>query len=375
MRFNWLFRLASFAALLAPAAFASEQTTARALDGSAVSAAYVPVVASTTGMGGSRFVSYLSVTNPHSFPMTVTAYVLPGGVDNRGFRATARPITLPANGGIRINDPLASLWGTGGLGTLYLESVPGPGNDGAFIADSRLLNVANPNATYGLSVPPTLSGIRSTDRGYAADIESDVQYRTNIGLFNDSSAVAAVRVEIVADDGSLIGSRTYSLPPFALVQDAVTNVTSSSFSHAAVRVIPPPGLSGQIIGYVAVADNATSDAAVALIQPYTPLAGAALSIRVEMSRYRFAPGSPDGPPITLRAENEYELVFHSAEGTHGVTPIPQLGIAGSPSIAAGSDYVVRVTPTADQRGARFNFACTHFCGIGHGGMYGVITIE
>src|SRR5260370_31873212 len=80
------------------------------------SATYVPVVASTPGAGGSQFVSLLSIVNPHPFSLTVTAYYLPGGADNRGFRAAPRPIVFPANGSTRITAPIAALWGATGLG-------------------------------------------------------------------------------------------------------------------------------------------------------------------------------------------------------------------------------------------------------------------
>ncbi len=329
------------------------------------SATYVPVVASTPGAGGSQFVSLLSIVNPHPFSLTVTAYYLPGGADNRGFRATARPIVLPANGSTRINDPMAALWGASGLGTIYLESPPGPGNDGTFVVDSRLLNVANPNATYGLSVPATLSGIRASDRGWAADVQSDAP---------DSSSPATVRVEILAETGNVMAAKDYTIPPLSLIQDAVTNITVTSFSHASLRVTPPASLNGQIIGYVAVADNATSDAAVSAILAYTPQAAGARPITIEVSRYRFAPGGPDRPPIQLEAGVAYELRFHSVDATHGLSGIPQLGISGSAAFSPGSDYVVLVAPTVLQRGARFSFTCVRFCGAGHGGMYGSIEI-
>jgi len=369
MRRTLFLLLVSFAAI--PPAVTSEE--ARTADAPA-SATYVPVVASTPGVGGSQFVSFLSIVNPHPFPLTVTAYFLPGGVDNRGFRATARPIVLPANGSTRISDPMATLWGATGLGTLYLESPPGPGNDGAFVVDSRLLNVANPNATYGLSVPATISGMRASDRGWAADIESDARYRTNVGLFNDSLTAAAVRVEILAESGAVMAAKEYVLPPLSLVQDAVTNIVATSVSHASLRVTPPAGLNGQIIGYVALADNATSDAAVSLIQPYTPQASVATPMTIEVSRYRFSPGGPEGLPIRLEAGLLYELRFHSVDATHGLSGIPALGISGSASISPGNDYVVLVLPSLEQRGARFSFTCVHFCGAGHGGMYGSIEI-
>jgi heme/copper-type cytochrome/quinol oxidase subunit 2 len=99
------------------------------------------------------------------------------------------------------------------------------------------------------------------------------------------------------------------------------------------------------------------------------------ALTVEVSRYQFSPGGPAGPPIVLQAGVSCKLTFRSREGTHGLSAIAQLGIGGSVGIAPGLDYVVTVTPTLDQRGARYNFTCVHFCGSGHGSMHGAIEIQ
>lgn len=369
-----------FAASLLGLAMTSEAPTpdrrpARPEEERELTATYVPVVASTTDANGIRLVSLLSVANPHPFPMTVTAYWLPAGTDNRGFRATARPIRLPANGATRILDPLASLWRASGYASIYLESKSDPDLDGAFIVDSRLLRVVDSDATQGFSVPATLSGIASSEKGYAADIQSDARFSTDIGLFNDSSAFAAVRVEIVAEEGTVIGVKEYVLPPLSLLQDAVTNITATAFSHASLRVTSLSGGNGQIIGYVVVTDNTTRSASLSLLQPYRSPSSDARLLVVELSRYRYSPGGPTGPPIALEAGVTYELVFRSIDTAHGLSAIPQLGIEGSTNIAPGRDYVVRVAPTQEQSGTRYNFGCTRFCGAGHGGMYGSIEVQ
>ena len=233
-----------------------------------LSAAVVPAAASLYGAFGSHYVSSLSLANPHPFPMTVTAYILPAGADNTDYRASAKTIDLPASGGTRIEDPLATIWGASGLATIYLETTPSSGNDGAFAVDSRVLNVANPAATFGLALPGTLSGVTAGDVGYAADVESDAAYRTNFGLFNDSAETTVVTVELLANDGHLLGSKAYTLTPYSLIQKNVTDVTPSGFGRATLRVTPASGYAGQIIGYTAVVDNATGDGASALLQVY-----------------------------------------------------------------------------------------------------------
>jgi heme/copper-type cytochrome/quinol oxidase subunit 2 len=94
---------------------------------------------------------------------------------------------------------------------------------------------------------------------------------------------------------------------------------------------------------------------------------------VTLSRYKFSPGGPDGPPIELDAGTTYLITFHSEDVEHGISAIPQLGIE-SRSIPPGNDYVVQVTPTEAQRGL-YNFACTRVCGGGHGGMHGALEVR
>jgi hypothetical protein len=98
----------------------------------------------------------------------------------------------------------------------------------------------------------------------------------------------------------------------------------------------------------------------------------AVPVLVTLSRYRFSPGGPDGPPIRLHAGTTYRMTFRSLDVEHGVSAIPVLGIEGR-SVTPGDDYVVTVAPTTGQSG-RYNFACTRVCGAGHGGMYGAIEV-
>jgi hypothetical protein len=260
--------LAIAAGVLALAATASPESGFRKKNAVLASATVVPAVASLYGAYGSHYVSSLSLANPHPFPMTVTAYLLPAGSDNTNYQASAKTIELPANGGERIEDPLATLWNTAGLASIYLEAAPASGNDAAFAVESRVLNVANPAATFGLALPGTLSGVTADDVGYAADVENDASFRTNFGLFNDASETAAVTVELLADDGNSLGLKTYALQPYSLKQTNVADITTAAFGRATLRVTPPSGYAGQIIGYTAVVDNTTGDGSSAILQVY-----------------------------------------------------------------------------------------------------------
>ncbi len=340
------------------------------------STALLPFVASTNDSSGARWVSTLSLANPQPFPLTVHLYLWPAGTDNREYRASERIVILPAGGGRRISDPLGTLWGAGGIAAILLEASESGGKSAPFAVESRVLNLANPEATYGLALSGSVNAISARDSGYAADVESNARYGTTIGLVNDSSETASVLIELLRDDGSLMGSKNYTVPPYSPIQIRVTEITPESFFRATARVTPLLASKGGLIGYVAVTDKATGDAAAYALRPYRRVSTTTTSsVIVGLWRYQFSPGGPDRPPILLRAGETYELTFRSVEGTHGLSGIPQLGISGSPVIEPGRDYVVTVAPTEENRGARYNFACTVFCGVGHGSMYGAIEVE
>src|SRR5262245_42973219 len=162
--------------MLSQISIAAAQTRLEPKGSSVLSASIVAGVASTTGFGGAHYVSTLSLANPHPVALTVTAYLLPAGSDNTNYAASARTIPLPAGGGVRIDDPLSSLWSTSGLASIYLEATPVSGNDAGFAVESRVLNVANPAATFGLSLPGTYAGVTAADGGLASDVDNDAAY-------------------------------------------------------------------------------------------------------------------------------------------------------------------------------------------------------
>jgi hypothetical protein len=332
-----------------------------------VSASLIPAVASTPGQGGTHYVSSLSIANPHPQPLTVHMYVLPAGTDNSGYRASERTIVLPPNGGAKIDDPLATQWNRSGLAAIYLEATPSAGNDGAFVVESRVLNVANPDATYGVSVPGATGGIEAGDVGYAADAQSDDHYRTNIGLVNSSDAATVATVDVLGDDGALLGTKSIALAPYSMLQFGIREITAATFARATVRVTPDPSLEGELVGYISVVDARTGDGTFSPLRPHrSPLADAAQTITLQ--RYAFAPNV-----IRIQAGRRTRLAFRAVDVVHGVTGVPQLGIAANDAIAPGTEYVVDVLAGEEQRGT-YNIACTRVCGSGHGSMTAVIEV-
>ena len=136
-------------------------------------------------------------------------------------------------------------------------------------------------------------------------------------------------------------------------------------AYVVVRATAP------FIPYVSMVDNQSGDSTVLTSTP-DPISS---TVVVTLSRYRFTPGSAESGPIRIPAGKTTTLVFASVDGVHGLSAIPQLGIEARDDITPGDDYTITVTPDPSMAGSRFNFACTHVCGSGHGSMFGSLVVE
>src|SRR5262249_25359304 len=175
---------------------------------------FIPVVAHTEGAASSFFQSDLSIVNPQSDSIEVTAYVLLGGADNTNYLATGKPFTLAARASMFLPDVLRAQWGQSGLATLVLAATGGASADRRFVATSRTYNNANPLGTFGLAVAPTFVETPTGAEAMLAGLSNNATSRSNIGVLNDSAAPATVTIEIFDSTGTSLGSFDVPLAPF-----------------------------------------------------------------------------------------------------------------------------------------------------------------
>ena len=297
-----------------------------------MSASVVAGVASTLGNGGTHYVSSLSLANPHPFPITVTAYLLPAGSDNSGYRSSARVIDLPAGGGTRIEDPLASLSGRRRVLPRSISSRRRPPETTRRSrSESRVTNVANPAATFGLALPGTLSGVTGDDVGLGPDVQSDAAYRTNFGIFNDSERLPRrSRSSSSTTPARSSAQRLTTWRPTRSSSTPSRRSFRSAFRRATLRVTPPaadtragPGLhrgrrqrhgrrrrgdAPRLTGFPIRAPFAS---------PFSSRSPATNSARADRRARRS--GSQAG--------SSYRITFHATDTAHGISAIPQLGVA------------------------------------------------
>jgi hypothetical protein len=332
----------------------------------------LPAAASVHGANGTFFHTDLRVMNL-SFAASAdvqAVYHCRGGGACASVAATFR---VASRQNLALNDVVVSLFGaneTGGAIEFFYDDAGGP-----LFVSSRLYTPEAPFLTYGASLKALRLDEASTrclfnQVALSADLASG--FRTNAGGFNPGLAPVTATYTLRRGDGTALGSVSRTVGPSEFFQfdgtigdaSGVSGLTDDGLSLSIVA-------DGLFFPFAVVIDNQSGD--LVFVEPVEDIAPPeTVALLVTLSRYQFSPGGPDDP-IQLRAGTTYRITFRSADVEHGLSSIPQLGIAGR-SIAPGSDYVVTVTPTFPQRG-RYNFACTRVCGTGHGGMYGAIEVE
>jgi hypothetical protein len=254
---------------------------------------FIPVVAHTEGAFASFFQSDLSIVNPQSDSIEVTAYVLLGGSDNSNYLSTGRPFTLAAHASVFLPDVLRAQWGQSGLATLVLAATGGASADRRFVATSRTYNNANALGTFGLAVAPTFVETPTGGQAILPGLSNNAGYRANIGVFNDSASPASVSIDVFDSSGTALGSFDVALAPYSLGQKAVKDFTPSFDSGYAV--LHPSGAAGMsLVAYAAVADNGTSDSTYFEAVPLVGAAGAGSIERALRGGGRMSRGTESG---------------------------------------------------------------------------------
>ena len=329
--------------------------------------------ASIHGANGTFFHTDLRVFNSaYAASISVTAiYHCWGG---GACAAVTRSFPIAPRQNASFDDVIASLFEapeTGGAIEFVYDDAAGP-----LLVGARLRTPAPPFPDCAGSVPVRRveeARSRSVFNQVALSTDPATGYRTNAGGFNPGTSPVTAIYTLRRADGTALGSVTRTFAPGEFFQFGGTigyaaGVTGITATDLYVTVVAD----GPFFPFVVVISNENGD----LFFPEPgddPAPPEAVDLVVTLSRFRFSPGGPDDPPIRLRAGTRYRLEFRALDGEHGISPIPQLGIAGR-WIVPGADYVVEVTPTTSQRGS-YNFACTFVCGGGHGLMHGTVVVE
>ncbi len=277
---------------LSSAALAAALIAGPAAAQMAMSVHIVPVVVKASGYAGTDWRSDLAISNLGDAAVTVGLAYFPEKRDNTWDMTFPVTVNIGARGTLAVQDVIGSLFPSYGSSTkgalLVMVENSGGGTESPRLAvTSRAYNAADPERTYGQTVPSTQLGIVSGE-GVAVmtGVRQDDRFRTNIGVVNLSVAMLPTphfprlkaRITVYDGDGSVVFDgvkeiESLSLRQWNLEKDlGVTNLTAG---RVEVRVDPstegydPCGVSYGFMGtaaapallaYYSKVDNATGDA-------------------------------------------------------------------------------------------------------------------
>lgn len=198
--------------------------------------AAVPAVASLHGVNGTYWQSDVIVQNPGETETSVRFLLFP---EIQGGAQVFEPMTsasfsIPAHGQLRKTNVVQSVFGRfDKKGALQVIS-----EDGAnVVVASRTYTSDVSDGTYGQEV----FGVLSKGRAYAAGLENDSLFRTNIGIFVPIPPLApqVLSFELVFrdDDGQEIGRETIEFPAEGMIQRSLSGIVGDAVSSASVEVV------------------------------------------------------------------------------------------------------------------------------------------
>ena len=182
-----------------------------------------PAVASAAGQGGTYFRTDLTLVNPYVYhPVEIQAWLLKNDQDN----SAAVPVALTLEPGetIVVRDVVKSMFNFTGGASLWLSSTGGL----AFGCNAR--TYTGTGSTYGFSGNGHYWVNVSGSEIFTSGLRNGNGYRTNLGLMSTSPIPITVEVSVY-DSGSMLGSRSVTLPPFGRTQFAVSEI-APAFDNA-----------------------------------------------------------------------------------------------------------------------------------------------
>lgn len=219
---------------------------------------WVPGTAALVGASGSNWKTDLEIHNAGTAHAEFTVALF-----RRGETTTSPPtktLSLDPGRSVRYANALQTLFAFSGAATLRVTSASAD-----IVATSRTYN-DQPQGTYGQFTPgfPESAAVAYGSSARLVQLaqsrESNLGFRTNLGLCNLTASAVSVEVTLHTGSGEVLGTRTYTLRAFESIQrDKVFQEVSNTAiddGFAVVRTTTPGGL---VLAFASVIDNRSND--------------------------------------------------------------------------------------------------------------------
>jgi len=187
---------------------------------------FFPIVARTAGVGGTQWVSDLTIYNPHDYALTVGLQFFPADQANVFNPLFPVRVTLDARETVILEDVLHGLfhYATDVKGALLTSSdhdlILANPEDDDFAAVTRTYNVGSPLGTFGQTVPALdFTYNAAWWPSIATGARNDERFRSNLGIANLSLfEEIQVQYRIRAADGSVVVEGVKPIPTASVRQ-------------------------------------------------------------------------------------------------------------------------------------------------------------
>lgn len=211
----------------------------------------VPVMANTTGVGGSVFRTYVALLNPTSTAFAVEVTFYDGAGNQRDAAIVLDPHELKT-----FDNFLEAVFDVTGGGAVTFRS-----NDPSqrFVLSTEIWT---DDGRYGTTIP-ALEFAGTDSRSFAPGVTVSTATRTNVGCFNQSSSRNVVTVSVVDATGTMtLGTASLDLAPNAWKQTGISTIVSKGY----VQFDPQDAA----VCYAVVVDNGTHDGRFISAAEYRP---------------------------------------------------------------------------------------------------------
>jgi len=214
---------------------------------------FIAASAHATGGGGTQWRTDVGLINPFSSSSPVSVKFLPQGGDNSS-AACLNAGTIAGNSALSLEDIVLSVAGiSSGAGGLAVYST------NALVVNSRTYN-QGASGTFGQGIPGhrASQAMGAGEQRLLVQLHENAGYRTNAGFLNVGVESAALTAALFDGSGAALGLQDYTLLPYEQKQigQIFRQVTASVVTNGYIQISV---ISGTVLPYASVVDNATGD--------------------------------------------------------------------------------------------------------------------
>lgn len=209
---------------------------------------YVLSVGRGSGAAGSQWYTTMWFHNPGEESVMVTVSYLPRGTNN--IDPDQQVFSVPAGSTVTYGDALNDLFEfESAVGALRIQTA------GQVAVGSRVFN--QPGASISESQGQLMSGIPasfSVQPGGVVEVPgvlmpADESFRSNFGMVETSGATTRVKATLLDGQGVEIGTRNYTLAPFAAFQRSIADLSGGVRFDEGILRIEVIGNAGAVLAY------------------------------------------------------------------------------------------------------------------------------